>query len=289
MDNAQKWLSTRGNDGKEKSLSRFILSCTTCSTRIPGREEIQECFTLAPKIGYKAWGAQSPLFWWPGMTRWADIDTLNCSAAAAGLTRCTEVYGAAIPTGSIADAQNAAAYRAQLCTAAVKMGSPLVVITGRPRIVGGLATTIAGLQALLPLIKDMPIKLALEPHFGSQIQSIEDYDAIFDQIESPQVGITLDSGHFHAARVDWKRLIHRYPSRIYNFHVKDHIAEQSVPLGQGEVNLRGYIEELDGINYAGALAVELEVADPQNLPQYCSEAYSYLRNLTHEVTGHFPE
>lgn len=270
-------------------MSHFILSCTTCSTRLPGREEIQECFNLAPKIGYKAWGAQSPLFWWPGMTRWADIDSLNSSAASAGLIRCTEVYGAAIPTTSIADAQNAAPYRAQHCAVAVKMGSPLVVMTGRPRKDGGLATTIAGLQALLSLIKDMSIKLALEPHFGSQIQSIEDYDFIFDQIESPQLGITLDSGHFHAARVDWKSLIHRYPTRIYNFHVKDQIGEQSVPLGKGEVNLRGYIEELDKINYDGALAVELEVADPENLPRYCSEAYTYLRNLTLEVTGHLPE
>ena len=190
---------------------------------------------------------------------------------------------------SIADARNAAPYRAELCKVAVKMDCPLVVITGRPRKDGGLAATIAGLQALLPLIKDMPIKLALEPHFGSQIQSIEDYDAIFDQIESAQVGITLDSGHLHAAGVDWKQLIRRYPSRIYNFHVKDHLAEQSVPLGKGEINLRGYMQELEGINYDGALAVELEVADPENLPQYCSEAYAYLRNLTREVTGHYPE
>ena len=270
-------------------MSRFILSCTTCSTRLPGREEIQECFKLAPKIGYKAWGAQSPLFWWPGMIHWADIGLMNSRAAASGLSHCTEVYGAAIPTTSIVDAQNAAVYRAQLCAVAVKMSSPLLVITGRPRKEGGHTATIAGLQALLLLIKDMPIKLALEPHFGSQIQLIEDYDAIFGQIESPQVGITLDSGHFHAAGVDWKRLIQRYPGRIYNFHVKDHIGEQSVPLGRGEVDLRGYIQALDGIDYHGALAVELEVADPENLPQYCAEAYTYLRKLTEEVTGRLPE
>ncbi len=289
VGSAPKWSSTLGNDGEAINLSRFILSCTTCSTRLPGREEIHECFNLAPKIGYQAWGAQSPLFWWPGLTHWAAIDFMIYSAEEAGLTHCTEVYGAAIPTGSIAEAQRAAIYRAQLCKVAVKMGSPLVVITGRPRRDGGLAVTIAGLQALLPLIKDLPVRLALEPHFGSQIQSIEDYDAIFDQIESPQVGITLDSGHLYTAGVDWRSLIKRYPNRIYNFHVKDHIGEQSVPLGKGEINLRGYIEELDRINYDGALAVELEVADPENLPLYCSEAFVYLQNLTLDVTGHLPE
>jgi len=119
-------------------MSRFILSCTTCSLRLPGKDEIAECFTHAPKAGYKAWGAQSPLFWWPGMTRWADINYLVHCAHEAGLIQCTEVYGAAFPTDTIASAQAAATYRTQLFEVANKMGSPLVVITGRPRKAGGL-------------------------------------------------------------------------------------------------------------------------------------------------------
>lgn len=270
-------------------MSNFILSCTTCATRIPGKDEIQECFSLAPAIGYTAWAAQSPLFWWPGMTRWVNLDLIKTSADEAGLKRCTEVFGAAIPTDSLADALRAAGYRARLFEAAHRLGSPLVVITGRPRREGGLEPTIAGIKALLPLVEHLPVRLALEPHYGSQIQDIDDYAAIFDQIESPKVGITLDSGHFHSAGVDWKHLIHRFPERIYNFHVKDHIGTQSVPLGAGEIDLRGYIEELHGINYEGALAVELEVVDPENLPRYCSEAFIYLRDLVMEVTGQLPE
>jgi len=270
-------------------MSHFILSCTTCSTRIPGRDEISECLLYAPKAGYKAWGAQSPLFWWPGMTRWVNIDLMIQRAKAAGLEYCTEAYGAAFPTDSVTEAQAAASFRAQLFEAAVQMGSPLVVITGRPRTDAGLERTIAGINALLPLIENNPVRLALEPHFGSQIQFFEDYESIFEQIESSQIGITLDSGHLHLAGVDWKSLIHRYPERIYNFHVKDHKGTQSVPLGTGEIDLRGYIEELHAIGYEGALAVELEVADPENLPRYCAEAFVYLRDLVKEVTGKFPD
>jgi len=270
-------------------MSHFILSCTTCATRIPGKDEIQECFSLAPVIGYRAWGAQSPLFWWPGMTRWVNLDLIKASADEAGLKRCTEVFGAAIPTDSLADALRAAGYRAQLFEAAHRLGSPLVAFTGRPRREGGLETTIAGIKALLPLVEHLPLRLALEPHYGSQIQEIDDYAAIFDQIESPKVGITLDSGHFHSAGVDWKLLIHRFPERIYNFHVKDHIGTQSVPLGTGEIDLHGYIEALHEINYKGALAVELEVVDLENLPRYTSEAFHYLRDLVKEVTSQLPE
>jgi len=53
--------------------------------------------------------------------------------------------------------------------------------------------------------------------------------------------------------------------------VKDHIGTRSVPIGAGEVDLRGYIEALHAIGYEGALAVELEVEDPENLPRYVAE------------------
>lgn len=270
-------------------MSRFVLSCTTCSTRIPGKDEMWECFIHAPQAGYKAWGAQSPIFRMPDVIRWANIDLIHQCAAEAGLERCTEVYGSAFPTGSNEEAIDAVAARVRLFDVAEKLGSPLVVMTGRPRREGGIVPTIAGIKALLPLIEDKPIKLALEPHYGSQIQFIEDYDAIFDQIESPQVGITLDSGHFHSAGVDWKRLIERYSSRIYNFHVKDHVGTQSVALGTGEVDLRGYIQELHAIGYEGALAVELEVVDLENLPRYCADAFVYLRDLVKGVTGQIPD
>jgi sugar phosphate isomerase/epimerase len=223
------------------------------------------------------------------MTHWVNIDLMIQCGRDAGLEHCTEVYGAAFPTGSVAEAQAAASFRAQLFEVATKMGSPLVVITGRPRTDTGLEPTIAGIKALLPLVENKPVRLALEPHYGSQIQFFEDYEAIFDQIRSPQVGITLDSGHFHSSGVDWKSLIQRYPERIYNFHVKDHIGTQSVPLGTGEIDLRGYIEELHAIGYDGPLTVELEVVDPENLPRYCAEAFVYLRDLVKNVTGKFPD
>jgi sugar phosphate isomerase/epimerase len=270
-------------------MSKLVLSCTTCATRRYELDEISECFAQAPKAGYKAWGVAGPLFQTPGLMQWADYDLLNRRAAEAGLARCTEVYGRSFPTGSVAEAQAAASDRLLVFEAAEKLGSPLVVMTGRKWTEGGMGPTIAGLKALLPLIEDTPIRLALEPHYGSQIQFLEDFDAIFDEIRSPQVGITLDSGHFHSAQVDWQRLIKRYSDRIYNFHVKDHIGIQSVAIGAGEVDLRGYVAALHAIGYEGALAVELEVEDPQNLPRYLAEAYPYLRDLVLDVTGEYPE
>jgi sugar phosphate isomerase/epimerase len=254
---------------------------------MPWRDEILECFTHAPKAGYKAWGVAGPLFWTPGLIRWADVDLINRRAKEAGLDRCTEVYGPPFPIDS-AEAQRAANGLALLFNAAEQLGSPLVVIPGWRRTESGLEAIIACIEALLPLIEHKPIRMTLEPHYGTQIQGIEDYDVIFERIKSPQVGVNLDSGHLHSAGVDWKQLIHRHAERIYNFHVKDHIGTQSVPIGTGEVDLKGYVEELHAIDYEGALAVELEVEDLENLPRYCAEAFVYLRDLVKDVTGQLP-
>jgi sugar phosphate isomerase/epimerase len=270
-------------------MSRFLLSCTTCSTRMPFKDEILECFQHGPKAGYKAWGVAGPVFWTPGVASWVNYDLINARAAEAGFETCTEVYGPTFPTTSASDARLAANYLALLFDAAEKLNSPLVVFTGGRRVSGGIDATIEGIKALLPLIEHKPIRLALEPHFSSQIMYTDDYDAIFAEIDSPQVGITLDSGHLHSAGVDWRGLIRKYPDRIYNFHVKDHVGTQSVPLGEGEIDLLAYIQELHAIGYEGALAVELEVKDPENLPRYCADAFVYLRGLVKDVTGQYPD
>jgi len=63
----------------------------------------------------------------------------------------------------------AARDRVLVFEAAEKLGSPLVVMTGRERTPAD-GPTIAGIKALLPLIEDKPIRLALEPHYARRIQ-----------------------------------------------------------------------------------------------------------------------
>ena len=46
---------------------------------------------------------------------------------------------------------------------------------------------------------------------------------------------------------------------------------------------------LKGLSYYGVKGRELEVVDPENLPRYCAEAYTYLYDLVQEVTGGPPE
>lgn len=260
-------------------MSDLILSCTTCALRNPPLDEISETFRHAPKAGYAYWGLAGPITWTPGLIRWLDTDGLQRSAAEVGLKGLTEVYASAISTDSVEAAETSVDDLLLNAEAAVKLKCPLVVFSGGKRKTDGLKNTLAGLRKLARLIADMPVKVALEPHIGSQFQNETDYEEIFRNITTKQIGITIDTGHFHEAGVDWKGLIRKYPDRIYNVHVKDHIASQSVPIGQGDIDMPGLLHELRAINYCGPLAVELEVQDPENLPRYVFEAYQYLSGL----------
>lgn len=257
----------------------MILSCTTCALRNPPLDEISETFKHAPKAGYSYWGLAGPITWTPGLIRWLDIGGLQRGAAEVGLKGVTEVYASAISSDSMEAAENSVEDLMLNVEVAVKLNCPLVVFSGAKRHPDGLENTLAGLRKLARLIADLPVKVALEPHIGSQFQSETDYEVIFSHITTQQIGITIDTGHFHEAGVDWKALIRRYPDRIYNVHVKDHVGSQSVPIGKGEIDMRGLIYELRAIGYDDTLAVELEVEDPENLPRYVADAHEYLSGL----------
>jgi len=270
-------------------MSRFIFSCTTCALRAPEKDELLETLTHAPAAGFEYWGVAGPPFWTVGVPQWVDADKINRLAAEAGLRGMTEVYASPIPTDS---PQAAIAYvehsLIHSCELAERLNCPLVVFTGGPRDEegsAGLEASVAGLRALLPMIGSMKVKIALEPHLSSSFQDAEDFDFIFERIDHPQLGITVDTGHFHAAGVDTKTFIRKYARKIWNIHVKDQIGAQSVGIGQGEIDLRGIFALLHEVGYEGALALEIEPEDPENLPRYVAEAYAYLKNLLTDVIG----
>lgn len=268
-------------------MSRFIMSCTTCALRAPLKDEISETFKYAPKAGYRYWGVAGPALWTPYVSKWLDAERIKRAAADAGLIGCTEVYCPQINTTSLETARRSIEPILHQCAFAVKMDCPYVVFSGgqRQEGVAGLEATVAGLEALLPKIESMPVKLALEPHFHSQFQDAEDYDFIFDRITHPQLGITVDTGHFHSAGVDTPAFIRKYADKIWNIHLKDHIGTQSVAIGTGEIDLSGLFKLVHKIDFNGALALEIEPEDTDKLPQFVTEAYTYLQSLIKEVIG----
>jgi inosose dehydratase len=124
-----------------------------------------------------------------------------------------------------------------------------------------------------------PVKMTIEPHFGNVLQQAEDFDRILEAIPDPRLGVCVDTGHFHSAGVDNLAFIRCHARRLYSVHLKDHRGAVSVGIGRGEIDLAGIVAALREVGYDRGLTVELEVEDPQNLPQYTQEAYVYLSGI----------
>ncbi len=257
----------------------MYLSCTTCALRGTGRDEIEETFRYAPAVGFRHWGLGGPFTMYPGLMQWLDVDAVKRRMAEVDLESLTEVWTPPIPTESSEKAALGAEHVALAARVAAQLDCFRLVQTGGPRQEGGIRKTVEGLRRLLDLIDDPEIQICLEPHVESQILYPEDYEAIFAELDTPRLGITVDTGHFHTAGVDTEALIRTYKDRIYNVHVKDHLGSQSVVIGTGEIDLARLIAVLREVGYRGPLAVEMEVVDTENLPKYIGPAYDHLAAL----------
>ena len=257
----------------------MYLSCTTCALRGTERDEIEETFRLAPAVGFRHWGLGGPFTMFPGLMQWLDVDKVKRRMAEVGLETLTEVWSPPIPTDSSVKSALGAEQVAMAAKVAAQLDCRRIVQTGGPRQEGGIRQTVEGLRRLLELIDDPQLQVCLEPHMESQILYPEDYEVILTELDTPRLGITVDTGHFHAANVDTEALIRRFQDRIYNVHIKDHIGTQSVVIGRGEINLGSVLGALREIGYDGPLAVEMEVEDTENLPEYIGPAYDHLAGL----------
>jgi sugar phosphate isomerase/epimerase len=134
----------------------------------------------------------------------------------------------------------------------------------------------AALRRLAPLLDQLNLRLTLENHYNFQIEQPAHYDGL---LVSPRIGVTVDTGHFTAAKVDMPAFIRRLGANVFHVHVKDHIGTQSVALGAGQTDNAGVVAALREIGYKGHLSVELELHDSDARLPAVQEALPYMRRL----------
>jgi sugar phosphate isomerase/epimerase len=164
-----------------------------------------------------------------------------------------------------------------------ELGADQLVFTGGPRDKEDLDQLATALEKIAGHLEGTEVKLGLENHYQNRIETAEDYEFLFSRIGHPQIGMTADLGHFHSSGVDTPNLLRKHASRVLHVHVKDHQGTQSVPLGQGDVDLVVLLKTLKEVRYDRTVSVELEVADREKLDKYAREACQYLTNIAEEA------
>ena len=190
------------------------------------------------------------------------------------------LHVAAIPTTPPARYRACLDYNKRAIEVAGETGCNLVVVGGPDRATEPFAPFLKALEELEPLVRNTPVRLALENHYGNWIQFIQDYEHIFDYLPSPNIGLTLDTGHFTSAGVDPEAVARRFGvEKVLHVHIKDHQGTHSVPLGCGTTNNVGMVRVLKNLGYAGYLSQEIECGKGPAADQAAADGIHYMRNL----------
>lgn len=149
-----------------------------------------------------------------------------------------------------------------------QLGCRIVKCTGARRgTQGGLKSLIESLKELAPAAQAMGIFIVLENHANNVIERIEDYDAIFEHIDSASVGMCLDTGHFEGVGVDLHDVIDRFKEKILHVDLKDcrkrGAGHDTVLFGEGVTDFKSFLGHLIKVGYSGYLVVEQAWREPR--------------------------
>ena len=259
----------------------MYLSCALISYYGYARDEVvQAMLSHAPKAGFKfvEMAIMSPQSIYA-----LDATALRKRLESAGL-KCAGMYTYTFGGENQEQIEIHAKAIAKATSLCPELGGGYVVSTGAVEREEGhdIESVISCVKRIIELLpQDNKVKIVLESHYGNIIEQMEDYERIFSEIDHPLVGICVDTGHFHSAKVDTVELIRKFSDKIYDVHLKDHIGTQSVPIGHGEVDLEAIFGALKEIGYKGPITLELEVKDVENTPKYIEEAYDIMSKLIH--------
>lgn len=151
--------------------------------------------------------------------------------------------------------------------AAQYLGSPLISgplysYVGKARLLpdkerqAERARAVKNLKELASYAGDHGVRLALEPLNRFEIDMINTVDqglAMLDEIDSPHVGLLLDSFHMHIEEKSTPLAIRKAGGKLFHFHSCEN--DRGIP-GSGQVNWSGILQALRDIDYRGALVIE---------------------------------
>jgi inosose dehydratase len=154
--------------------------------------------------------------------------------------------------------------------AAVGAGVVLFKATSRPNYIQAAGP-------FLDAVEELPLTPVLQNHAGTPISTPDDFREVIEGIDDPRMRALLEVGHFHTVGVSWREGCELLGGRIALVHIKDQVGGQSVPFGQGEVDLPGLFAHMREAGYDGDFVVEMEVQDRENTLRYLREARRYVQ------------
>lgn len=217
-----------------------------------GDEYFQRAFEVIPKTGLKNVEFN---VWFPRSVTPQGIESIRERCYINGL-KPISLQGSSFGGNVLKDVT----HKLWLMEQAKSLGCRRVKFTGAGRgKEGGLETVIEVLRQLAPAAEEMEVIIAVENHANNNIENIEDYDRIFEAVDSSHVGMCLDMGHFDGANVDNFEVVERFHDKVVHIDLKDTREKgihKVVPYGQGVTKGEEIVKAMIDKGYSGYLVIE---------------------------------
>ena len=139
---------------------------------------------------------------------------------------------------------------------------------------------VESLSLVIDYAVDQNVILGFEPEPGMFIDTMEKYQQLLTQIDSPNFKLTLDLGHLHCQQeTPIADQIAKWADHIVNIHIEDMRAgvHEHLMFGDGDIEFAPVLAALTEIDYRGGLAVELSRHSHLG-PTAAKQAYAFLKS-----------
>lgn len=138
-----------------------------------------------------------------------------------------------------------------------------------------LRATLETVQAIGKVAKPYGIMPCIHPHANTLVMFENEIDFIMQNTDPAEVGFGPDTAHMTVGNCDPVAVTERYANRVGFTHLKDvrknkavdgdsgknegfEIYSDFLELGEGEVDIPGFVKVLENVGYDGFLTVELD-------------------------------
>lgn len=240
------------------------LAVATICTDGFGNKGHEPAFRLIPQIGFRNVEFN---VWYPDTITPHYLASIKSRCEATGLHPISlqgTGFGAEGRAGVIKDV----GHKLSLMYGCSQLGCRRIKCTGAARDTqGGLKAVIEVCRELAPAAKELNVLVTLENHGKNVLENIADYEEVFAAIDSPYIGMCLDTGHFEGVAVDLHEVIEKFHSRILHVDLKDcrkrGAGHDTVPFGEGVTDFKAFLDHLQAKDYSGYLVVEQAWAEPK--------------------------
>ncbi|MCH6259197.1 sugar phosphate isomerase/epimerase [Puniceicoccaceae bacterium K14] len=265
---AAREAKVKENSSQEINSIQLAIA-TICSDGF-GDENFEPTFKIAPKAGFRNIEFNC---WYNRNLTPKGLRSIAARCQAQNLTPIS-IQGQSFGKSDTKEI----AHKLWCMEAASKLGCKRVKFTGSKRgSNGGLHDIINTLKEIAPAAEEMGVLICVENHVNNNLENIADYEELFSAIDSPSVGLCLDTGHFDGAGISIPDVIEKFHSRTNHVDLKDckTFGEyKTVRFGEGITDLHGTIQALISHDYQGYLVIEqAPPISPDSLEQDLASAY----------------